>query len=48
MSFALDQSYLRVVQFTEMFMRLSEEAMQQSPRQETTLPMVALDVWARG
>jgi hypothetical protein len=48
MSFALNRSYLRVVQFTETFMRLSEETMQQSPRQETTLPMVELDVWATG
>jgi hypothetical protein len=37
MSLALDQSYLRVVKFTETYKRLSEEAMQWSARQETTL-----------
>ncbi len=48
MSFALDQSYLRVVKFTETYKRLSEEAMQQSRGQETTLPRVEPDVWATG
>ena len=48
MTLALDQSYLRMVKLTETYKQLSEEAMQQSPRQETTLPRVEPDVWATG
>ena len=49
MSFALDQSYLRMVKFTETYKRLCAEAMQE-PRPAPAPPDTAvdLDLWATG